>query len=67
MSKKFKLMFEEWEDKWDGIKGTIRTEPEGYYVADVNLDNTLEFGNIETNTRDINQARVERWWKNQDK
>ena len=72
MKKEFKLRYEKWEDDLNWVddkgitrdtKGTIRTEPENYYVADVNIDNSLEFGNLETTTRNINQSRVRAWWE----
>ena len=70
MSKEFNLRYEQWDEPmklgtWHS-KGTIRTVPENYYVADVNADNTLEFGNLEAETKDINQSKVEAWWKNKE-
>lgn len=67
MKKEFNLRYEKWERdaEWVDTKGTIRTTPENYYVADVNMDNTLEFGNLEACTRDINQSRVRAWWANE--
>lgn len=69
MSKEFKLRYEKWERdaEWVDTKGTIRTDPENYYVADVNADNTLEFGNLEACTRGIDQERVKAWWGKQGK
>ena len=67
MKKEFDLRYEKWERDaaWVDTKGTIRTTPENYYVADVNFDNSLEFGNIEDCTRNINQAKVKEWWRKQ--
>ena len=65
MPRKSNLRFEKWESDggWVDTRGTIRTVPGNYYVADVNFDNTLEFGGLESETRNINQSRVEKWWE----
>ncbi len=60
--KELNLKFEQWDDLYDNRRGTIRTVPENYYVCDVNLDNTLEFGNLEAETKDIDQSTVRAWW-----
>ena len=64
MKQEFDLRYEKWERdaEWVDTRGTIRTTPENYYVADVNLDNTLEFGNLEVKTRNIDQSKVKDWW-----
>lgn len=65
MKKEFNLTYAPWKTDldWVDTRGTIRTTPENYYVADVNFDNTLEFGCIEDCTKDIDQSRVQAWWE----
>ncbi len=50
-----------------GIRGTIRTVPENYYVADVRDDGTLSFAGLEAMTRNINANAVRAWWDSQSK
>lgn len=62
MSKKrMNLVFEQWEEG-EELKGTIRTEPEGYYVCDVCLDGKLHFEELEVMTRHYNKKKVQKWW-----
>jgi hypothetical protein len=65
MAKRFKYVYERWSPIMggDGKTGTIRTEPENYYVATVDKDLNLTFEGIETNTRDVDQDEVLRMWK----
>lgn len=65
MANRFKYVYEKWSPIMggDGKTGTIRTEPENYYVATVDKDLNLTFDGIEANTRDIDQDEVRRMWK----
>ena len=57
MTKKFKLRFEKWQEPINRQLGTIRTVPENYYVATVQLT----FEDLEEMTRDIDPAYVSKW------
>jgi len=57
-----KLKYERWQTPLGGELGTIRTEPENYYVASVMANGTLEFHDIETNTKGINTPYVTKWF-----
>lgn len=45
--------------------GTIRTDPENYYVASIMDNNTLIFRDIEAMTRGIDQKSVVKWYLEQ--
>jgi hypothetical protein len=63
---RFKLKIEWWDHpmregelfEW----GTIRTDPENYYVASIMDNNTLIFRDIEAMTRGIDQKSVVNWY-----
>lgn len=59
---KFNLIYQRWSDsdKGNGIDGTIRTDPENYYVATIDKKGEISFSGIEAMTRDINKAEVEK-------
>ena len=65
-SMRFKLKIEWWDHpmregelfEW----GTIRTDPENYYVASIMDNNTLIFRDIEAMTRHIDQKSVVNWY-----
>ena len=62
-------------EKWDSMNqldesdyGTIRTTPEGYYVADITKTKDgfqLTFDDIEAMTRDIHHGSVIQWFYSQ--
>ena len=61
----FSLVYETWSKIMggDGTTGTIRTEPQNYYVATVNSDRSLSFDNIEAMTKDIDKQEVKKLWE----
>jgi hypothetical protein len=67
--KTFKYRFEHWPQPLPGgysLKdneiGTIRTDPENYYVASVFLNLSIKFDPIEAATRDVDREGVTKWW-----
>ncbi len=56
------LKIEMWGKEVSGTVGTIRTEKENYYVADILPDGTLRFDGLEAGTKDIDQSEVLWWW-----
>jgi hypothetical protein len=61
--KKAKLIIEKWSDgNYNLDFGTIRTNPENYYVATIQNDGTLTFDGIEVQTRDFPQDKVRTWF-----
>lgn len=58
----FKLMYQTWSKIMggNGIDGTIRTVPQNYYVATINGNGDITFEDLESNTRNINKAKVEK-------
>jgi hypothetical protein len=65
MARKFRYVYEKWSPIMggDGKTGTIRTEPENYYVATVDKDLNLTFEGIEANTRDVDREEVKSLWE----
>jgi hypothetical protein len=59
------LRYEKWAEGEPllDVKGTIRTVPENYYVADVSYGGKLVFQGIEAMTRDIDKKHVNKWWQ----
>jgi hypothetical protein len=61
--KKAKLIIEKWSDgNYNLDFGTIRTNPENYYVATIQNDGTLTFDGIEAQTREFPQDKVRAWF-----
>jgi hypothetical protein len=60
-----KLVYQKWSKMMggNGVSGTIRTTPENYYVATIDENGNILFGDLEANTRNINKAEVEKLWK----
>jgi len=61
----FDLVYQRWSKMMggDGVSGTIRTKPANYYVASVLPDGTLQFDDLEANTRDvIDKEKVKELW-----
>mgnify|MGYP001570768166 CR=1 FL=1 len=54
------LRFWQWMPPVLGELGTIRTEPENYYVASV-YEDRITFKGIEAMTRNIDQDYVAKW------
>lgn len=45
-----------------GYKGTIRTEPEGYYACSIKEDGELDFRGLEVITRHWDKKEIKEWW-----
>jgi hypothetical protein len=61
--KKAKLIIEKWSDpSYNSDFGTIRTNPENYYVATIQNDGTLFFEGIEAQTREFPKDKVRAWF-----
>lgn len=66
-TKKLKIELYSKINKGDDEIGTIRTVPENYYVATIMSDETLKFDSVEANTKNIDQAMVTAWFKEEAK
>jgi hypothetical protein len=61
--KNAKLIIEKWSDPIDHLDfGTIRTNPENYYVATIGDDGKLTFEGLEAQTREFPQDKVRAWF-----
>jgi len=59
-----KLIIEKWIEPDIEIFGTIRTNPENYYVATILNSGYLKFKGIEAMTRDFPQDKITKWFNN---
>jgi hypothetical protein len=61
--KNAKLIIEKWSEpsSYDSF-GTIRTNPENYYVATIGNDGLLTFEGIEAQTREFPHDKVRDWF-----
>jgi len=50
----------------NGVSGTIRTIPQGYYVATIDKEGKISFEDLESKTKDIDKEEVTKqwYWKN---
>jgi hypothetical protein len=61
--KRPKLRFEKWHaNALISSKGTVRTVPENYFVAEIINRGDVKFLGIEAMTRDVDKAYVRKWW-----
>lgn len=59
----FYLIYQPWDEVMNGKKGTIRTNPQNYWVASINKDGSIVFDSWEGMVKDIDKNKVKELWE----